>query len=92
MGENIEKLLQAMAVQSQVMADELKQQSVAANAQLVASQAQVADLIGAIRAMPQVQGPINVAVAVPEPDANVIRADKIQRIALGLRKSNRCQY
>ena len=84
MGENIEKLLQAMAVQSQVMADELKQQSVAANAQLVASQAQVADLIGAIRAMPQVAGPINVAVAAPAPDADVIRADKIQRIALGL--------
>ena len=39
--------------------------------------------------MPQVGGPINVAVNHPAPDNGVIRADKLQRVALGLRKSNR---
>ena len=89
MGENVEKLLQDMAEQSLVMTNELKQQSAAANAQVATSQAQIAALLGAIQQKPQVGGPINVAVNQPAPDADVIRADKLQRIALGLRKSNR---
>ena len=85
MEETVENLLKFMQEQS-VAANA---QVAASNAQVVASQAQVADLIGAIRNMPQVQGPINVAVAAPVPDANVVRTEKLQRIALGLRKSNR---
>ena len=78
MGELVEKLLTAMA-----------EQSAASQAQLVASQWQIADLIAAMQQLPQVGGPINVAVNHPAPDNAVVRADKLQRVALGLRKSNR---
>ena len=91
MGETVEKLLTAMAEQNLAMTNELKQQSAASQAQVAASQAQIAGLIAAIQQLPQVGGPINVAVNHPAPDADVIRADKLQRIALGLRKSNRVQ-
>ena len=42
--------------------------------------------------MPGVAGPINVAVNQAAPDGAVIRADKLQHIAIGLRKSNRIKY
>ena len=89
MGETVEKLLTAMAEQNLAMQTELKQQSAASQAQIATSQAQIANLIAAMQQMPGVGNPINVAVNQAVPDNGVIRADKLQRVALGLRKSNR---
>ena len=50
-------------------------------------QIQITSLVDTLKQMPGIAGPIQVAAAAPDPAA--IRADKVQRIALGLRKSNR---
>ena len=89
MPDNLENLITAMAEQNQALQTELQEQSKVSQAQLAASQAQIANLVASIQQMPGVAGPINVAVNQAAPDGAVIRADKLQRIAIGLRKSNR---
>ena len=50
----------------------------------------VASLVETIKAMPGVQGPIAVDMRpAPPPTAAEIRADKVQRLAVSMRKSNR---
>ena len=48
---------------------------------------QMTSLVDTLKQMPGIAGPIQVAAAAADPAA--IRADKVQRVALGLRKSNR---
>ena len=82
MPNNLENLIAAMAEQNKTLQAELQEQS-------KRSQAQVADLVATIQQMPGVAGPINVAVQQTAPDGAAVRADKVQRIAIGIRKSNR---
>ena len=89
MPDNLENLITAMAEQNQPLQTELQEQSKSSQAQLAASQAQIANLVATIQQMPGVAGPINVAVQHPAPDGAAVRADKVQRIAIGIRKSNR---
>ena len=50
---------------------------------------QIAGLVDAIKQMPGIANPIQVAVAAAAADPAAIRADKVQRIALGIKKLNR---
>ena len=86
MPDNLENLIAAMAEQNQALQTELQEQSKSSQAQIAASQAQIAGLVAAIQQMPGVAGPINVAVNQVAPDGAVVRADKVQRIAIGIRK------
>ena len=52
-------------------------------------QAQITSLITAIRGMPGIEQPVNVTVQPAAPAVAVVRAEKVQRLAMGLRKSNR---
>ena len=67
------------------MAEELKQMAETVNLQ----QQQIASLIDAIKAMPGIANPMAVNVHTAPPDAVAVRADKVQRLALCMRKSNR---
>ena len=50
----------------------------------------VAGLVETIKGMPGVQNPITVDMRpAPQPTADEIRADKVQRLAVSMRKSNR---
>ena len=89
MTETLENMMKAMAEQNLALQTELQEQSKASQAQLAASQAQIANLVASIQQMPGLGNPIHVAVNQAVPDNAVIRADKLQRVALGLRKSNR---
>ena len=74
----MEELIAAMAEQQNALVEQNK-----------AQQDQIAGLVDAIKQMPGIAAPIQVAVAAAAADPVAIRADKIQRIVLGLRKSNR---
>ena len=52
-------------------------------------QAQIADLINAIKGMPGIQNPVAVNVQPAVADPVVVRAKKIQRLAMSMHKSNR---
>ena len=58
-------------------------------AQILEQQQQITGLITAIRGMPGIEQPVNVTVQPAAPAVAVVRAEKVQRLALGLRKSNR---
>ena len=72
----MEELVAAMAEQQKTLVEQNK-----------AQQTQITSLVDALKLMPGIAGPIQVAAAAADPAA--IRADKVQRVALGLRKSNR---
>ena len=73
-GEGIEKLM-ATVVQQQAS---MKEQ-----------QDQILGLVDTIKAMPGVSAPVAVTVQTPAPDADVVRAEKVQKLAMCMRKSNR---
>ena len=52
-------------------------------------QAQITSLLTAIQGMPGINDPIRVTVQPAAQDVAAVRADKVQRLAIGLRKSNR---
>ena len=52
-------------------------------------QSQITDLLTIIQQMPGIGNPVNVTLQSAQPDAVAARADKIQRIAINLRKSSR---
>ena len=52
-------------------------------------QAQITSLLEAIQAMPGINDPIQVTVQPAVQAEAAVRADKVQRLAIGLRKSNR---
>ena len=52
-------------------------------------QNQITQLLEAIHRMPGIQGPINVQVQPAPQDPAIIRADKLQRLTVGLRKGGR---
>ena len=52
-------------------------------------QTQITSLLQAIQGMPGINNPINVTVQPAAQDLAAVRADKVQRLAIGLRKSNR---
>ncbi|CAL4219092.1 unnamed protein product [Meganyctiphanes norvegica] len=78
MSDKLEEILAKMAEQS------LEQQ-----AQILQQQSQIAGLIGAIKIMPGVQNPVAVQVQPAAIDPIIARADKIQRLSMSMRKSNR---
>ena len=49
----------------------------------------IASLVETIKVMPGVSAPVAVTVQTPAPDADVVRADKVQKLAMCMRKSNR---
>ena len=57
--------------------------------QMAAQQGQIADLVNALKAMPGVQRPVAVNVQPAPVDPNIVRTEKVQRLSLNLRKSNR---
>ena len=50
---------------------------------------QLNDLITILQGIPQYGGEIRAVVQPAQPDPNAVRADKMQRLTLGLRKSNK---
>ena len=68
----MEELIAAMAEQQNTLVEQNK-----------AQQDQIAGLVDAIKQMPGIAAPIQVAVAAAAADPVAIRADKVQRIALG---------
>lgn len=58
-------------------------------ATVVQQQQQISGLIDAIKLMPGVNAPVQVTVQAPVDGAEVVRARKIQNLAINLRKSNR---
>ena len=72
--EGIEKLMATVAQQQASM----KQQ-----------QDQIFGLVDTIKAMPGVSNPVSVTVNAPPVDPDVARAEKVQKLAMCLRKSNR---
>ena len=57
--------------------------------QMTQQQNQISDLVNALQAIPGVRNPLQVQVQAPNIDANVQRADNVQKISLNLRKSTR---
>ena len=57
--------------------------------QMAAQQNQISDLVNALQAMPGVRNPVEVQVQPAPIAANVIRTEKVQKLSLNLRKSNR---
>ena len=49
----------------------------------------IASLVETIKVMPGVSAPVAVTVQTPAPDADVVRAEKVQKLAMCMRKSNR---
>ena len=58
-------------------------------AQILEQQNQIASLVQAIQQMPGVQRPVAVTVNPAPIAADVIRAEKVQKLAFNMRKSNR---
>ena len=56
---------------------------------IMQQQNQITSLIDAIKIMPGVSAPVTVTVQPARVEANVIRAEKVQKLALCMRKSNR---
>ena len=67
------------------MAEKSEQQQ----AQMLQQQNQITSLIEAIKIMPGVSEPVAVTVQPAQVQADVVRAEKVQRLAMCLRKSNR---
>ena len=67
------------------MSEDMKQMAETAKLQ----QQQIAALIEAINIMPGVQNPVAVTVQPAVVDPALIRAEKVQRLAMSMRKSNR---
>ena len=67
------------------MAEEVKQLVETVHQQ----QQQIVSLLDTIKAIPGIANPMAVNVVPAQPDAAAIRADKVQRLALCMRKSNR---
>ena len=67
------------------MAEEVKQLVQTVNQQ----QQQIVSLLDTIKALPGVANPVAVNVLPAQPDAAAVRADKVQRLAVCMRKSNR---
>ena len=67
------------------MAEEVKQLVETVHQQ----QQQIVSLLDTIKSMPGISNPIAVNVVPAQPDAAAVRADKVQRLALCMRKSNR---
>ena len=78
MSDKLEETLAEMAEKSN------EQQS-----QILQQQNQIADLIEAIKLMPGVQNPVAVNVQPAPIDQAVVRAEKVQRLSINMRKSNR---
>ena len=55
----------------------------------VESRQQLNELLKAFKNIPQIGGEIQAIVQPLQPDANVVRAEKVQRLTLALRKSNK---
>ena len=68
------------------MAEEVKQLVETVHQQ---QQQQIVSLLDTIKSMPGISNPMAVNVVPAQPDAAAIRADKVQRLALCKRKSNR---
>ena len=56
---------------------------------MAVQQGQITDLVNALKAKPGVANPVAVNVQPAPIPANVIRAEKVQKLSLNLRKSNR---
>ena len=67
------------------MAEEVKQLVETVNQQ----QQQIVSLLDTIKSMPGIANPMAVNVLPAQPDAAAVRADKVQRLAVCMRKSNR---
>ncbi len=78
MTDKLEEILAKMAEKSDQQNDTIQQQSV-----------QIASLLTALQSMPGINNPINVTVQPAAQNDAAVRADKVQRLAIGLRKSNR---
>ena len=78
MSEKLEEILAKMAEKSE------QQQT-----QIIQQQTQITSLLTAIQGMPGINDPIRVTVQPAAQDVAAVRADKVQRLAIGLRKSNK---
>ena len=58
-------------------------------AAFVQQQSQINSLIDAIKIMPDVSAPVAVTVQPARVEADVVRAEKVQKLAMCMRKSNR---
>ena len=58
-------------------------------ATVVQQQDQITSLIENIRAMPGIARPVAVTVQPAQVEADVVRAEKVQKLAMCMRKSNR---
>ena len=56
---------------------------------MLQQQNQITSLVEAIKAMPGVAAPVAVTVQAQQPNVDAVRAEKVQRLALCMRKSNR---
>ena len=78
MSERLEQILATMAEKSEEQQATILQQ-----------QNQITGLIEAIKLMPGVAAPVAVTVEPAEVDPVVVCAEKVQRLSLNMRKSNR---
>ena len=78
MSEKLEEILAKIAEKSEQQQTQIMQQ-----------QTQVTSLLTAIQGMPGINDPIRVTVQPAAQADAAVRADKVQRLAIGLRKSNR---
>ena len=78
MSEKLEEILAKMPEKSEQQQTQIMQQ-----------QTQITSLLTAIQGMPGLNDPIRVTVQPAVQADAAVRADKVQRLAIGLRKSNR---
>ena len=78
MSEKLEEILAKIAEKSEQQQTQIMQQ-----------QTQITSLLTAIQGMPGINDPIRVTVQPAAQADAAVRADKVQRLAIGLRKSNR---
>ena len=76
--EDLKEILAGMAEQNRTMAERNE-----------AQQQQITGLLTAMSKMPGLAAPIEVEVQPAQANPVLVRADKVQRIALGLRKSHK---
>ncbi|CAL4149839.1 unnamed protein product, partial [Meganyctiphanes norvegica] len=81
----LEEILAKMAERSL----EQHERSLEQQAQIAQQQSQIAGLIDAIKIMPGVQNPVAVTVQPAAVDPMIARADKVQRLSMSMRKTNR---
>ena len=74
MGEEVTKLVETVAMQHKLMQDQ---------------QGQIKDLCQRILQMPGIAQPVAVTVNNPAVDPDILRAEKVQKLAMCVRKSNR---